>query len=308
MAEREVAPTTRSSLNVFELFSDFMMRPKIYDSSVSFKDWLPQTKIYIEKLKPTDDAERVIHLKSLLDNHTQNIANKIRDKESMDFNHFCEALQKRISPSISAEEWSYKLAERRQKPLETNCVYADAIFDLCCKAYDGSAKKVIEKMAISKFCQTVRLPDCLERYKLFKKKFVTLDSAIEYIDEYESASKLASLSLNQEELSESTRQPKHNSFNQKYSFRPQYEHKQESTSRPEHNANQQFRPRYEQKSTVTCFKCGNEGHVSPQCKLNSNFNEVECYYCHGFGHFAKQCPKKNVTGLPKQAGGVNPRG
>lgn len=51
------------------------------------------------------------------------------------------------------------------------------------------------------------------------------------------------------------------------------------------------------KPSITCFRCGQDGHPRSKCKLNSN---IKCYNCKGTGHVAKACLKPERGGTSRR--------
>ena len=51
-----------------------MLCPKVFNNTHEFKDWLPYAKLYIEKLNPTNDEERILYLKNNLEGEALTVA------------------------------------------------------------------------------------------------------------------------------------------------------------------------------------------------------------------------------------------
>lgn len=60
-----------------------------------------------------------------------------------------------------------------------------------------------------------------------------------------------------------------------------YKQKQNSQSRGQ-------KQRSTHKSDITCFRCGQKGHLSKECKCSRN---IQCFKCSKMGHFASMCGK-----------------
>ena len=71
--------------------------------------------------------------------------------------------------------------------------------------------------------------------------------------------------------------------------------KKYTSEKTTHQRNRQDRDSNPAKLTVTCYRCGGQGHSAPECK----FRTGECRWCHKTGHIAWVCRSKGQSNPKK---------